>query len=74
MDKARIREKLAPSQFAVGIACGAEIMVYTARHWIYAHQADANHVLLQKDIRNAFNEVLPHEFLKDAQEYVPSSA
>ena len=74
MDKARIQERLAPSQLAVGIACGAEIMVHAARHWIHAHQADANYVLLQKDIRNAFNEVLPYEFLKDAQEYAPSSA
>ena len=49
-------------------------MVHAARHWIDAHQADANYVLLQKDIRNAFNEVLPYEFLKDAQEHAPSSA
>ena len=33
-----------------------------------------NCVLLQKDIPNAFNEVLPYEFLKDAEEYAPSSA
>ena len=74
MDKTRIQERLAPSQLAVGLACGAEIMVHAARHWIYAHQADANYVFLQKDIRNAFNEILPYEFLKDAQEYAPSSA
>ena len=49
-------------------------MVHATRHWIYAHQTDANCVLLQKDIRNAFNEVLPHEFLKDAQEYAPALA
>ena len=49
-------------------------MVHATRHWIYAHQTDATYVLLQKDIRNAFNEVLPHEFLKDAQEYAPASA
>ena len=66
MDKARIQERLAPSQLAVGVRCGAEIMVHAARHWIDAHQAVANYVLLQKDIRNAFNEVLPYEFLKDA--------
>ena len=74
MDKPRIQERLAPSQLAIGIACGAEIMVHATRHWIYAHQTDATYVLLQKDIRNAFNEVLPHEFLKDAQEYAPASA
>ena len=74
MDKARIQERLAPSQLAVGVPCGAEIMVHAARHCIDAHQADANYVLLQKDIRNAFNEVLPYEFLKDAQEHAPSSA
>ena len=67
-------KRLAPSQLAVGIACGAEIMVHAARDWIYARQADANYVLLQKDIRNAFNEILPYEFLKDAQEYASSFA
>ena len=74
MDKARIQERLAPSQLAVGVLCGAEIMVHAARHWIDAHQTDANYVLLQKDIRNVFNEILPYEFLKDAQEHAPSSA
>ena len=74
MDKSRIQERLAPSQLAVGIACGAEIMVHTTRYWIYVHQTDANYILLQKDIWNTFNEVLPHEFLKDAQEYAPASA
>ena len=49
-------------------------MVHTIHYWIYAYQTDANYILLQKDIRNTFNEVLPHEFLKDAQEYAPASA
>ena len=30
MDKARIQERLAPSQLAVGVRCGAEIMVHAA--------------------------------------------
>ena len=62
MDKPRIQERLAPSQLAVGIACGAEIMVHATRHWIYAYQTNANYVRLQKDIRNAFNEILPYDF------------
>ena len=48
MDKARFQERLAPSELAVGIACGAEITVHAARHWIHAHQADANYVLYKK--------------------------
>ena len=49
-------------------------MVHITRYWIYAHQTNANYILLQKDIRNAFNESLAYEFLKDAQEYAPASA
>jgi hypothetical protein len=63
-----------PSQFSVGTSCGGEIMLRAARHWIHENGQQNICVLLQKDIRNSFNEILPHEFLKDAQQYAPASA
>lgn len=44
-------------------------MMCAARHWIHENGQQNICVLLQKDIRNSFNEILPHEFLKDAQQY-----
>eukprot|EP00438_Fugacium_kawagutii_P000312 Skav205273 [mRNA] locus=scaffold1841:208849:211374:- [translate_table: standard] len=73
-DKATIRARLWPSQLAVGVSCGGEIMVHAARHWLHYRKGNDQFVLLQKDIRNAFNEVLPHEFLRDAQSHAPASA
>ena len=74
IDKQTIRDRLLPTQLAVGVSCGAEVMVHAARHWIHQNRQRDNCVLLQKDIRNAFNELLPHEFLKDAQQHAPASA
>ena len=67
MDKETIRGNLMPTQLAVGVSCGAEVMVHAARHWINQNQQRSNCVLLQKDIWKAFNELLPHEFFQDAQ-------
>ena len=74
MDKPRIRTRLMPSQLAVGVSCGGEIMVHAIRYWLKHRRANNQFVLLQKDIRNAFNELLPHEFLRDAQQHAPASA
>ena len=74
LDKQSIRDRLLPTQLAVGVSCGAEVMVHAARHWIHQNRQRNNYVLLQKDIRNAFNELLPHEFLQDAQQHAPASA
>lgn len=49
-------------------------MMHTTRHWIHENGRQNICVRLQKDIRNSFNEILPHEFLKDAQQYAPASA
>ena len=74
MDKSSIRTRLMPSQLAVGVSCGGVIMVHATRHWLKHRRANNQWVLLQKDIRNAFNELLPHEFLRDAQQHAPASA
>ena len=74
MDKSSIRTRLMPSQLAVGVSYGGVIMVYATRHWLKHRRANNQWVLLQKDIRNAFNELLPHEFLRDAQQHAPASA
>ena len=33
-----------------------------------------NAILLQKDVRNAFNEVRPLEFLRDCRDHAPASS
>jgi hypothetical protein len=61
-DKIGIRDRLLPSQLAVGVSCGADIMVHATRHWLACRRDHDTFVLLQKNIRNAFNELLPREF------------
>ena len=49
-------------------------MVHAARAWVQQSRDDSCTVLLQKDIRHAFNEVRPSEFLKDCRNHAPASA
>ena len=74
LDTATIRDRLLPQQVAVGVSGGAEAMVHAARDWINRRRGDPTVVLLQKDIKNAFNEVLPEIFLDECRRYAPSSA
>ena len=74
LDRPEVQQHLAPSQLAVGIFCGVEVMIYAAREWIGQNIARPICVLLQTDIRNVFNEMLPIQFLKDTRDHTPSSA
>ena len=74
LDTAIIRDRLLPQQVAVGVSGGAEAMVYTTRDWISRNRGDPAVGLLQKDIKNAFNEVIPEFFLDECRRYAPSSA
>ena len=74
LDTATIRDRLLPQQVAVGVSGGAEAMVHATRDWISRSRGDPMVVLLQKDIKNAFNEVLPEFFLDECRRYAPSSA
>ena len=49
-------------------------MLHTVRIWVDQNRSHASAVLLRKDVRNAFNEVRPQEFLKDCRDYAPASS
>ena len=68
------QERLEPKQLAVGTAGGAEVMAHATRRWLDRARHQTNTVLLQSDIRNAFNCAFPHEFLQDCAAFLPSSA
>ena len=48
-------ELLCPHQVGVGISGGAEALIHTCRSWQAKNKGDATKVLVQVDIRNAFN-------------------
>ena len=73
LDGAGIRERLGDQQLAL-TKNGAEIMVHATRAWAHLHQNNPTSVLLQNDIRNAFNEARPREFLRECRAYAPASA
>ena len=66
LDKQSIWDRLLPTQLVVGVSCGPKSC--------YQNRQRNNYVLSTKDIRNAFNELLPQEFLQDAQQHPPASA
>ena len=66
LDKARIQERLAPQQFAVGVRSGAEAMIHATRAWLRSNSHRRDYVLLQRDVSNAFNSVHTHMFLDSA--------
>ena len=74
LDTATIRDRLLPQQVAVGVSGGAEAMVHATRDWISRSRRDPTAILLQKDIKNIFNEVLPEIFLDEYRRNAPSSA
>ena len=74
MDRATLRERLLPHQLAVGVSCGAEAMLHATREWVKTNSHKQDVVLLQTDVSNAFNTVLPEQFLQDAVEHAPASA
>ena len=57
IDRAAIRDRLVPRQVAVGTKNGADVMVHSAREWILRNCHRPSYVLLQKDVKNAFNEM-----------------
>ena len=73
-DSTEIRERLLPHQFAVAVAGGAEGFIHVARQWIAIHRQEEDMILLQKDVKNAFDTVLPEEFLYDCRRFAPASA
>ena len=73
LDRSRIQERLGDTQLAL-TKSGAEIMVHATRAWAQQNRGNPNAVLLQKDVRNAFNEVRPLEFLRDCRDHAPASS
>ena len=49
-------------------------MVHAIRDWINRSRGDPMTILLQKDIKNEFNEIFPEIFLDEYHRYAPSSA
>ena len=74
MDITTIRNRLFPQQVAVGVSGGAEAMVHAARIWISRSRRDPTVFLLQKDIKNLFNDIFHDFFLYEYRRYAPSSA
>ena len=73
LDRRGIRERFGDQQLALTKA-GADIMLHAARAWVTRNLQNTNVVLLQKDVRNAFNELKPQEFLRDCRDHAPASA
>ena len=69
-----MRQRLLPTQLAVGLSNGAETLVHACREWIGRIRDREDIVLLQKDIKNASNELLPVQFIQDARQFAPASA
>ena len=69
-----MRQRLLPTQLAVGLSNGAETLVHACREWIGRNRDREDVVLLQKDVKNAFNELLPVQFIQDARQFAPASA
>ena len=74
IDRAAIRDRLVPRQVAIGTKNDADVMVHSAREGIFRNCHRPSYVLLQKDVKNAFNEMLPSQFLRDCAEWAPSSS
>ena len=73
-DMAQIGERLMPYQMAVAVKSGVEVVVHSARRWLRTARHDPLAVLLQRDVRNAFNTADPSQFLADCREHAPASA
>ena len=63
MDLSSMRQRLLPTQLAVGLSNGAETLAHACREWIGRNRDREDVVLLQKDVKNAFNELLPVQFI-----------
>ena len=74
LDAKGIKTRLLPHQLAVAIAGGPEILVHSARDWIAQNKGREDMILLQKDISNAYNTVLPSVFLEEYRQYAPASS
>jgi len=73
-DKVYITGWLKPSQVAVGVKAGAEVIVHSLRQWWERNRDNSRYVLLKKDFTNAFNEVEPNAFLNTACRRMPGCA
>ena len=74
LDAEGIRTYLLPHQLAVAVAGGAEALIHSARDWIAQNKGGEDMILLQKDLSNAFNTVLPSVFLEECRQYAPASS
>ena len=74
LDVEGIKIRLLPHQLAMAITGGPEILVHSARDWIAQNKGREDMILLQKDINNAFNTVLPSVFLEECRQYAPASS
>ena len=73
LDKPEIQRRMGDQQLAL-TRNGADILVHAAPAWVTAICAVPNADILQKDIRNTFNEVQPRQFLADYCNHAPTSA
>eukprot|EP00439_Symbiodinium_sp_Y106_P026813 s1641_g3.t1 len=73
LDRSRIQARLGDTQLAL-TKSGVEIMVHATRAWAQQNRGNLNAVLLQKDVRNAFNEVRLLEFLRYCRDHAPASS
>jgi hypothetical protein len=73
-DRDNVGGWLKPSQVAVGVKSGSEVIVHSLRQWWERNRDNTRCVLLKKDFSNAFNEVEPNAFLNTACRKLPGSA
>ena len=73
-DKERLGGWLKPSQVAVGVKAGSEVMVHSLRQWWERNRDNTSYVLLKMDYANAFNEAEPQAFLGTARRHLSGAA
>ena len=69
-----LRGWLKPSQVAVGVRSGAEVLVHSLRQWWERNRDNTEFVLLKNDFANAFNEAEPSVFINAACRRMPGAA
>ena len=68
------RDCLFPLQVGVGVKCGAEAAVHTARQGAERNDAEGDKVLVKVDFSNAFNTVQRAAVLREVRHHLPQLA
>ncbi|CEM31462.1 unnamed protein product [Vitrella brassicaformis CCMP3155] len=66
-----LEAKLAPCQYAVGVASGSKKLIAAVRTFLSAGESDKQRVLLSLDAKNAFNSMSRQAILEGVDRLIP---